>query len=263
MCPRARNLRRGARQDRRGLPRRRRADRSAADCCRAWPTKAATGRPSRPTRRRSTPLVARDRSAPASRRATTSRSRSTSPPPSSAATAAIASPRTSRELDTGGMIELLTAGFALSDRLDRGSARRGRRGRTSPPSPRVGARVPGRRRRLPGHQRRARAPGRGGPARQRGAGQAEPGRHGDRDPGRARRGQGAGFGTIVSARSGETEDVTIAHLAVGWDAGQLKVGSFARSERMAKWNEVLRIEEALGDDARLAAFPFNNAGDRA
>jgi enolase len=65
----------------------------------------------------------------------------------------------------------------------------------------------------------------------------------------------AGFGTIVSARSGETEDVTIAHLAVGWNAGQLKVGSFTRSERMAKWNEVLRIEEALGPAARLAR-PF-------
>lgn len=62
-------------------------------------------------------------------------------------------------------------------------------------------------------------------------------------------GKAAGFGTIVSARSGETEDVTIAHLAVGWDAGQLKVGSFSRSERMAKWNECLRIEEALGDEA--------------
>jgi enolase len=60
------------------------------------------------------------------------------------------------------------------------------------------------------------------------------------------------WGTIVSARSGETEDVSIAHLAVGWDAGQLKVGSFARSERMAKWNEVLRIEEAEGANARFA-----------
>ena len=73
-------------------------------------------------------------------------------------------------------------------------------------------------------------------------------------------GRRAGFGTIVSARSGETEDVAIAHLAVGWNAGQLKVGSFARSERMAKWNEVLRIEEALGSRARFAgfsAFPFN------
>ena len=60
------------------------------------------------------------------------------------------------------------------------------------------------------------------------------------------------YGTIVSARSGETEDVTIAHLAVGWGAGQLKVGSFARGERMAKWNEMLRIEEALGGKARFA-----------
>jgi enolase len=62
----------------------------------------------------------------------------------------------------------------------------------------------------------------------------------------------AGWATIVSARSGETEDVSIAHLAVGWNAGQLKVGSFARSERMAKWNEVLRIEEALGAEAHFA-----------
>ena len=54
----------------------------------------------------------------------------------------------------------------------------------------------------------------------------------------------AGMGAIVSARSGETEDVSITHLAVGWNAGQLKVGSFARSERMAKWNEGLRIEQA-------------------
>jgi enolase len=61
-----------------------------------------------------------------------------------------------------------------------------------------------------------------------------------------RAGQAAGMGTIVSARSGETEDVTIAHLAVGWNAGQFKVGSFSRSERMAKWNEMLRIEEASG-----------------
>ena len=61
-----------------------------------------------------------------------------------------------------------------------------------------------------------------------------------------------GFAAIVSARSGETEDTTIVHLAVGWQVGQLKVGSFARSERMAKWNEALRIEEALGARARFA-----------
>jgi enolase len=62
----------------------------------------------------------------------------------------------------------------------------------------------------------------------------------------------AGFGGIVSARSGETEDTTIVHLAVGWGVGQLKVGSFARGERMAKWNEALRIEESLGGRARFA-----------
>jgi len=61
-----------------------------------------------------------------------------------------------------------------------------------------------------------------------------------------------GWGAIVSARSGESEDVAIAHLSTGWDAGQLKVGSFTRSERMAKWNEVLRIEEAMGADAVYA-----------
>lgn len=65
-------------------------------------------------------------------------------------------------------------------------------------------------------------------------------------------GKKANFGTIVSARSGESEDVTIVHLATGWNAGQLKVGSFSRSERMAKWNEALRIEESLGDRARFA-----------
>lgn len=60
------------------------------------------------------------------------------------------------------------------------------------------------------------------------------------------------LGAIISARSGESEGVTIAHLAIGWGVQQLKVGSFARSERMAKWNEVLRIEEALGPRARFA-----------
>jgi len=55
-----------------------------------------------------------------------------------------------------------------------------------------------------------------------------------------------GYSTIVSARSGETEDVAIVHLATGWNAGQLKVGSFARGERMAKWNEALRIESRSG-----------------
>ncbi|MCC7426766.1 MAG: phosphopyruvate hydratase [Alphaproteobacteria bacterium] len=66
-----------------------------------------------------------------------------------------------------------------------------------------------------------------------------------------------GWGAIVSARSGETEDVTIVHLALGWGVEQLKVGSFARSERIAKWNEAIRIEDALGQGARFATgLPF-------
>jgi len=72
----------------------------------------------------------------------------------------------------------------------------------------------------------------------------------------------AGWGSVISARSGETEDVTIVHLAVGWGAYQLKVGSFARSERMAKWNEGLRIAEALGDQAGLpprSVFPWRSS----
>ncbi|MEK9905944.1 MAG: phosphopyruvate hydratase [Rhodospirillales bacterium] len=63
----------------------------------------------------------------------------------------------------------------------------------------------------------------------------------------------SGFGAIVSARSGETEDVTIIHLAIGWGVPQFKVGSFTRSERMAKWNEALRIEETLGAKATFAS----------
>jgi len=63
--------------------------------------------------------------------------------------------------------------------------------------------------------------------------------------------QEAGWLPIVSARSGETEDSFIAHLAVATNAGQLKVGSFSRSERMAKWNEVIRIERQLGGRAQF------------
>lgn len=68
----------------------------------------------------------------------------------------------------------------------------------------------------------------------------------------ARSGIAAGWNTIASARSGETEDVTIVHLALGWGIKQLKVGSFTRSERMAKWNEALRLEDYFGADATYA-----------
>lgn len=66
----------------------------------------------------------------------------------------------------------------------------------------------------------------------------------------------AGYSSVVSARSGETEDVTISHLATGLGAGQLKVGSFTRSERMAKWNECLRIQDALGPDSFVGGAPL-------
>jgi len=66
----------------------------------------------------------------------------------------------------------------------------------------------------------------------------------------------SGWGSIVSARSGETEDVSIAHISTGLGAGQLKVGSFTRSERMAKWNECLRISEQLGDAKFVGGAPI-------
>jgi enolase len=61
-----------------------------------------------------------------------------------------------------------------------------------------------------------------------------------------------GYRPVVSARSGETEDATIADLAVATAAGQIKIGSVARSERLAKYNRLLRIEEMLGSSARFA-----------
>jgi enolase len=67
-----------------------------------------------------------------------------------------------------------------------------------------------------------------------------------------------GWGTIVSARSGETEDVFISHLSTGLGCGQLKVGSFTRSERMAKWNECLRIQDSLGAQAFVGGERLKN-----
>jgi len=64
----------------------------------------------------------------------------------------------------------------------------------------------------------------------------------------------AGWNTVMSHRSGETEDATIAHLAVGLNTGQIKTGSFSRSDRIAKYNELLRISESL--DTPTLARPF-------
>ncbi|MDD3991948.1 MAG: phosphopyruvate hydratase [Desulfobacterales bacterium] len=62
----------------------------------------------------------------------------------------------------------------------------------------------------------------------------------------------AGYTTVISHRSGETEDTFIADLAVGLNAGQIKTGSMSRSDRIAKYNQLMRIEEQLGDAARFA-----------
>src|SRR5262249_26562377 len=66
--------------------------------------------------------------------------------------------------------------------------------------------------------------------------------------------RGAGYRPVISARSGETEDSTIADLAVGTGAGQIKIGSVARGERLAKYNQLLRIEEQLGPKAAFARW---------
>jgi enolase len=63
----------------------------------------------------------------------------------------------------------------------------------------------------------------------------------------------AGYRPVISARSGETEDTTMVHLCVATNAGQIKVGSMARSERLAKYNELLRIEEELGTKGNFAS----------
>jgi enolase len=68
------------------------------------------------------------------------------------------------------------------------------------------------------------------------------------------------YGVVISHRSGETEDTTIADLAVGTNAGQIKTGAPSRGERTAKYNQLLRIEEDLGDSARYAGRqPYGRA----
>ncbi|MCF7845744.1 MAG: phosphopyruvate hydratase [Candidatus Peribacteraceae bacterium] len=68
--------------------------------------------------------------------------------------------------------------------------------------------------------------------------------------------QNSGYTAVISHRSGETEDTTIADFAVGTAAGQIKTGSLSRSDRIAKYNQLLRIEEALGDSAKFAGDVF-------
>jgi enolase len=73
----------------------------------------------------------------------------------------------------------------------------------------------------------------------------------------------AGYGAVMSHRSGETEDTTIADLAVATNCGQIKTGSLSRSDRLAKYNQLMRIEEQLGDDAVYAGRSILRSGAQA
>merc|ERR1711937_149492 len=75
--------------------------------------------------------------------------------------------------------------------------------------------------------------------------------------------QDKGWGVMVSHRSGETEDVFIADLVVGLGTGQIKTGGPCGSERLAKYNQLLRIEEELGQAAKYAGENFRSGGPRA
>src|SRR5262249_46248205 len=74
--------------------------------------------------------------------------------------------------------------------------------------------------------------------------------------------QAAAYTAVISHRSGETEDATIADIAVATNAGQIKTGSLSRSDRTAKYNQLIRIEEELGDQARYAGKGALKAGAR-
>ena len=79
--------------------------------------------------------------------------------------------------------------------------------------------------------------------------QGEPDRHADGNARRDRAGHDNNYTAVISHRSGETEDTTIADIAVATNAGQIKTGSLCRTDRIAKYNQLLRIAEELGDNA--------------
>ena len=109
----------------------------------------------------------------------------------------------------------------------------------------------GRRRHLR-HQHRTSAQGHRARHRQLDSDQGEPDRHADRDAGGDADGRRRGYTSVISHRSGETEDPFIADFAVATSAGQIKTGSASRTDRIAKYNQLLRIEEELGGGAKFA-----------
>ena len=252
VCPGARNVRQALEWTAEVYRARRRADARARRESRRRRRRRLVARRSRATRKRFARWSPRS-SGPDSAPATRSRSRSTSPPPSSAAAAGTRS-ASSRACSTA------TPGSSCccagSTRI-RSSRSRIRSPRTTPRDSSRFTRAVGKRLQIVGDdflvsdaascaRRQRSAP--------RNTVLLKPNQRGTLtetlDAWRAA--QALGYAGIVSARSGESEDTSIVHLAIGWSVGQLKVGSFARGERTAKWNELLRIEERLGSRARFA-----------
>ena len=154
------------------------------------------------------------------------------------------------------MVKFWEPGPPISHRLHRRRPGRRRLGRLEAPHPRSRQKNPAGRRRYfrdqpenfrARHRRRHR---------QRHSDQAEPNRHGNRNHRSRRNGAQANYAAIVSHRSGETEDTFIADFVVAMGTGQIKTGSASRTDRIAKYNQLLRIEEALGSAAR---FPGRKA----
>ena len=157
-----------------------------------------------------------------------------------------------RTLDSGGMAVPRRPRRPLPDHLDRGWDGRGRLGGLEDADgPRRGE-VPARRRRSVRHQHRASLGGHRPGHRQLDPGQGEPDRLAVGDARRGGDGAARGLHGRHLARSGETEDATIADLSVATNAGQIKTGSLCRSDRLAKYNQLIRIEDDLGDAARYA-----------
>ena len=241
--------------DRADLCRRRRAPREARRCCRASPTKAATGPRSRPTRKALASWCGAIADAGLEPGADVGdRARHRGQRCSRAGRYQLA--LENRALSAEQLHAMLLRWIerypivSIEDPL-----RRARRRRACAPSPRPRRARPGRRRRLLRHLRRAGEKGRTARCN---AVLLKPNQVGTvtRDPRLLGRRARAGYRAIVSARSGETEDVSIVHLAVGWGVGQLKVGSFSRSrahgevERGAAHRGGARIEGPLpGPDA--------------
>ena len=159
-----------------------------------------------------------------------------------------------KTLDAGGMVDYLAALCRqVADRLDRGRHGRGRLGRLEAADREArAARCSWSATTCSSPTRSACADGIEAGIAQLDPGQGQPDRHADRDAGSGRAGAPRRLHGGDEHRSGETEDTTIADLAVATNCGQIKTGSLSRSDRLAKYNQLIRIEQQLGLAARYA-----------